>query len=141
MIVTTLVPTEQASVELYLNYPFIARFIEKSRGRYEFSDFEKWVEGGKMSIWLAYDDETGERVGICGVMIDDMAKVRICRIQLLAGEIGRGWDWVPPMMDMIESYARDMNCDKLENYGRPGWRRMSKRYGWKEVFSLSEKDL
>lgn len=140
MISCTMVPREQAVIELYLNYPYVKSFIDRTGGRVDFSDFEKMAEQGKMSVWLAYDDE-GERIGIMGVVIEDMAHVRVARIQFTAGKVGRGIEWLQSMFELIEDYARDLGCHKMEGIGRPGWRRLNHFGGWKEVGVMSEKDL
>jgi hypothetical protein len=41
-------------------------------------------------------------------------------------------------LEMTQKYARDHDCKIMESYGRPGWGKIWKDNGYKELFTFYE---
>ena len=84
------------------------------------------------SLWIAYDDE-----GIKGVVVSTIMEHPIKRVlflDYLGGKKGAGgtitsMTWKAPMLDMLQKWAHDNNCDSIEFTGRIGWLEVFKEDG------------
>lgn len=48
---------------------------------------------------------------------------------------------IETVLDVIEGWARDMGCTRLEGVGRKGWVRVLAPFGWREKSVIIEKAL
>jgi hypothetical protein len=42
------------------------------------------------------------------------------------------------MLELLQRFAKDHGCSVIESYGRPGWEKVFKNDGYKEVFKFYE---
>lgn len=61
-----------------------------------------------------------------------------CAVPYVAG-VGMA-EWLD-LISVIEQWARENGCTRLEGNGRDGWARALKRYGWRVVSTTVAKDL
>jgi len=47
-------------------------------------------------------------------------------------------EWQTMALEMTQKYARDHICKIMESYGRPGWEKLWKNNGYKELFTFYE---
>jgi hypothetical protein len=50
-------------------------------------------------------------------------------------------DWVDDAIDIIERYAKECGCNKVEGHGRMGWSKFVKNHDWKFLAISHEKDI
>jgi hypothetical protein len=46
--------------------------------------------------------------------------------------------WKQPMLKLLQRFAKDHGCSVIESYGRPGWEKVFRNDGYKEVFKFYE---
>lgn len=138
------IPQELAEMEAYHLYGPIKEFLDWTDGRYIWEDIIDNLNDGTLSLWLAYEVSEGGaplRIGGCLVRINQYAKKQVLHVEALFSIHKKGRDWVEGMINLLEEYARDTGCEKIEARGRVGWRKFVDRVGWKETSAFWEKDL
>jgi hypothetical protein len=74
-------------------------------------------------LWLAIENGVVWGAATTRLMTDGTAELR-----LVAG--ARFRDWIGPMDGLIETWARDCEAQKLVTWGRKGWVRLARTFGW-----------
>lgn len=96
--------------------------------------YAEQVASRHAQLWMITDDD---RVIGCGItQIYPTSKGLTCAVPIVACE---RMDVV--LFDVVERWAREQGCVRLEGYGRPGWARALKTSGWNVVAVCIEKDL
>lgn len=50
-------------------------------------------------------------------------------------------DWRDSFFAMFDSWGRDNGCTMIEIGGRPGWKKITARYGYEEAYRVFQKEL
>lgn len=88
-------------------------------------------------LWLIVDQD--QVVG-CGITeIYPTNKGMTCAVPVVAA-VTMG-DALVPVFDVIEAWAREQGCVRLQGYGRMGWVRALKPHGWRPRAVEIEKDI
>ena len=74
-------------------------------------------------LWIAHEDGVVWGAATTRLMTDGTAEL-VC----VAGSRFR--EWIGPMDGLIEQWARDCGAHKLETWGRKGWVRYARTFGW-----------
>ncbi|WP_244067555.1 hypothetical protein [Bradyrhizobium sp. Ce-3] len=97
-------------------------------------DVESDVLSGRSLLWLAWA-EGGIQATASTILINsDIGKV--CVITACGGTGMKRW---LPLLDGIESYARDEGCTRVRIYGRKGWLRVLD--GYREKHIIMDKEI
>jgi hypothetical protein len=89
-----------------------------------------------MQLWAVRQD--GRTRGVVCTEVYDTASGKTCAIPVVAGE---GFDEWWSLIRVIEAWARERGCVRLEGVGRPGWDRKLRHDGWRRVAVNCAKDL
>lgn len=100
------------------------------------------VSDGRMSVQKTFDDVLFERLQlwvaindddrIVGVVTSRITDYPYVRLLTLEGCAGYGLlQWIGPMHDILEKWAKDNACNGMEMTGRRGWKRKLSGFGWK----------
>lgn len=81
-------------------------------------NFGERVRDGRVLIWVAIDESTGEILTAVTTELVPMLSGLVCWIGQCAGS--RMKEWVH-FVKKIEEYARAEGCAKTRIVGRPGW--------------------
>ncbi len=90
-------------------------------GRFEPVDVLMLVLQGQFKPWLVVEGD--EIFAVMLTAIITYPRSKWCSVFLVAGS--RMEEWLMAWTDIVESYAREQGCDKIEGYGRPGWERVT----------------
>lgn len=74
-------------------------------------------------LWLAVENKIVWGAATTRLMEDGTAELR-----LVAG--ARFREWIGPMDGLIEQWARKCGAHKLVTFGRKGWVRLARTFGW-----------
>lgn len=85
-------------------------------------------------MWLAWNGEKIEGVAVTELLRSD--HTFYCVVQACGGSNVRHWI---TLLDKIEEYARDEDCEFIRILGRRGWKRLLKNY--KEKLVVLERPL
>ena len=127
-----LVPTE--SVRDYLPYcrEWLKRAANVSWNGMPYSHAKEGVLSGEMQLWVIGSEFAWVAAAV--TYIYRPFTVRLCKI-LLAG--GRGADlWLPEFIETVERFAALNKCGAIEVFGRPGWRKLARRTGFRHECSV-----
>lgn len=137
MIEITTVPAEYVHLVWPTAGPMLERALARAPGRYAGGDiYELLVKGGS-TLWLVFDD--AGIIAACATRLYDIPLGRILCVEWLGG--GRLREWVGHLVPLLERYAKDLSCTKIEAHGRKGWKRILEEHGWRQFSVSYEKDL
>lgn len=91
------------------------------------------IKGLKDNTYQCFEFETGFVI-TCIVQYDRKKALRLCLAKGLETDIAA-------VMSVMDSFAQDMCCDFIEVYGRKGWVRQLKQYGYNEQYTVVIKHI
>jgi hypothetical protein len=107
---------------------------EYTFGRYTVDDIKDCVTDYDFHLWVAFDDTK-----FYGAVVTDFThypRFKALSMQFCGGvELDK---WKSPMLNILQRWARDNGCEKIESFGRPGWSKVFKDDGYVERFRLYE---
>jgi hypothetical protein len=93
-----------------------------------FADIEADVLAGRSLVWMAWNGRTVESAAATVLINTEIGKV--CVITVCGGSDMKRW---LPLIDRIESYARDESCRCVRIFGRKGWLHVLDGYEEKHI--------
>ncbi|WFU35664.1 hypothetical protein QA635_15145 [Bradyrhizobium brasilense] len=91
------------------------------------------ILSGRGLLWLAWDGRAIQAAATTVLINSEIGKV--CVITACGGTGMKRW---LPLLNGIESYARDEGCTRVRIYGRKGWLRVLDGYRAKHVIMDKE---
>lgn len=102
-------------------------------GRYDVSDIRNNLEKGQQ-LWVAFDEER-----YYGAVVTEVIEYPRMKTLMLHFTGGVGLkEWKSPMLHLLQQYAKENGCAKLESYGRLGWAKIFESDGYKPAFVFYE---
>ena len=121
-------------------WPDIKGFVEQaasySGGRTEEPDILQDVLSGRSQLWIAFEDKVH---GFVTSQFMNYPRMRVLGLQFTGGTNLSLWD--SDMWHVLESWARDSQCKKIEGVGRIGWLRHMKKFGCEPAFYTYDKEI
>lgn len=120
-------------------WPQIAKVLEKSvataDGKYTTDDVYSRIMDEELVAWVVLDPAKDDE--IIAAVTTRLVKYPN-RYGMSMDFIGgaRMQEWLPMAHSQILRYAKDHNCWHMEGYGRKGWGRWLRRYGWFEDYTV-----
>ena len=101
-------------------------------GRFESEDIKAGLE--KQQVWIAFEENK-----VFGAVVTEILtypRMTTLMMHFTGGiELKR---WKKPMLETLQRYGKEKNCDLIESYGRSGWGKVFKNDGFKERFMFYE---
>lgn len=113
---------------------YIATAVYQTDGRYTLDDAYTLVKEHGYLLWVAFGG--GEMKGAVITRFAQYPRKKALHIQFLGGAEGRAWK--TSMLEMLQRFARDQDCDCIEASGREGWSRVLKLDGFKPLWHTFE---
>ena len=139
MINVSLVPAQYVDTCWSKLEGFIKNAAEYTYGRFAAEDLYKLVKADEHQLWVAFEGEDFK-----SAVITNIVSYPQCRSLCIGFCGGQELEtWVTPMLDTLKRYAKDMGCDSIEVFGRPGWSKILKNFGYRNTwvtFELSTKE-
>ena len=102
--------------------------------RFTAGDIKKGLINSPQQLWIAYDE--GE---IYGAVVTEVFSYPLMKALIMHFTGGKKlMRWKKPMLELLQRFAKDHGCSVIESYGRPGWEKVFKNDGYKEVFKFYE---
>jgi len=114
--------------------PLLAKAIAYSGGRYDLRALFEQIDEGRELLWVIYADGPIRAVFTS-------RETLYPRRTLLTVDFCGGADvseWAEPITERLRAFARDRGLDGVEFYGRRGWGRIMKPFGWQQSVVLHE---
>ena len=94
--------------------------IHTSKGKYHIDDIYHDLTKGLYSLWLVIDDKGDDKViAAITTRIIEYPSKKAMALDWVGGK--RMNDWLPLVLEKINSFAKDCGCEHLEGYGRKAW--------------------
>ena len=85
-------------------------------------------------LWIAFNSE-----GFFGAVITEVWQYPQLKALIMHFTGGRKLlKWKQPMLELLQKFARDNDCEIIESYGRPGWEKIFENDGYKKQFVFYE---
>jgi hypothetical protein len=135
----SLVPRETVS----LVWPDVERVLTRSvataNGKAEVIDVLHGVFDGTYVLWVVLDDGDNVVAAFTTRLIV-YPRRRAIALDWIGG--GRMKEWSNQLVDVMTRYAKELNCQHLEGYGRKGWSRFfDKRHGVQQEYIAYRMEL
>lgn len=117
--------------------PYISRAISHGMGESTSLDMLKGVLNGQYECWEY--SHLYEVKAYAMLRLNNYPQQTHLQIVTTAGEGFEGFGEAG--LDMVERYAKDMGCSHVTIWGRKGWSRKLKEFGYEQVYSVCAKEL
>lgn len=119
-------------------WPKLATHMEKAAeytfGRYQPGDILDAITDYDHHLWIAFEGE--EVKGITVTCFKQYPRMKCLDMVFCAGD--EGLEWKDPMLKMLQHWAHDNECDRIESSGRLGWAKIFKADGYKALWQVYE---
>lgn len=136
---TVLVPVPAPEIEA--NWHFAEPWVRSAVDEYALLEtaesYKARCVDRSAQLWLIRDHDQIIGAGITEIY--DTPKGLTCAVPVLAAVSFD--DVLKPLFDEVEQWARAEGCVRLQGYGRLGWVRALKPYGWRPRAVEIEKDI
>ena len=100
------------------------------------------IKEDKFQLWILWDkDKTTTKEKYYGVVVTEIVKRKLkksCNIFIVTGRQRRLWT---PLIQVIEDFAKEQDCDQMELIARPGWDKIMKPFNYKRTHVVLEKQI
>lgn len=115
-------------------YPHLEKASEYTFGRYEPEDIMDFVRTGGAHLWVALKGNSV--TGITVTRFWQYPRKKCLDMVFIGGD--EGFSWKDPMLETLQRWARDSECDVIESSARPGFARAFKGDGYKMLWQVFE---
>lgn len=117
--------------------PFIENSAAFSDGKYSASDIYENIRNQYMQLWVVFNIKGDVCAAVVTQIISYPQQKRLC-IMFCGGLDIHKW---LHLIDLIFDFGRAKGCSSIEIYGRPGWEKILKDYGFKKIHTVVKVDL
>lgn len=132
----SLVPTEEVSRAWMTVRDMLEPAVVRSNGRWSMEHLYYALATGSQWLWVAYDDDW-KVAGALTTQIIEYPGSKMMAFQFLGGDDFDGW--FEPMLETLESCAKDMGCDGTEGTARFGFKPWLKGAGYNMTYAVYDK--
>lgn len=116
--------------------PMLGQSVQMTYGQATVEDILKCCVEGDMQLWVVCKDK--DLLAVIVTEIAQLPRKRVFIFRFCGGE--KLGEWVK-VMDNFLNWARSQGCDQAEIYGRKGWGRIYRDYGYEEIASCFHRSL
>ena len=117
--------------------PYIDMATEHGLGELTSHDMFVGVMNGTFECWEVIEDDKSQFFGM--VRINHFPQHKQLQVVTTAGE---DWDiYGPKYLEDIENTARYLDCKHVVIWGRPGWQKKLKQYGYNYTYAVLSKEV
>lgn len=125
-IVISAVPAEVLDVVWPDAAPLLEQAVETSGGRYSMERLWEELQERKLGLWVALEGTTP--IAAITTRIAVYPDCKALAMDWIGGT--RMEEWLPVAHEILGRYGREHGCSHLEGYGRKGWERALRKFGW-----------
>ena len=131
------VPVEQIPSVWPVVGPILRKAADTTGPRFSEMDIFDHLIDGVLALWVVIDEE--EIVAALTTRIVAYNKCKALSIDWVGGSRMR--EWMNNALDILEKYARDSDCKRLEGYGRKAWGRALAKRCWEPDYIAYKMEL
>lgn len=133
----SLVPTEYIELVWPNIQGYMVGAADFTFGRFMAEDIKNdlLTKQGQQQLWIAFENKE-DYYGAVVTEVMQYPQMRALVMHFTGGEkLPR---WKKPMLEILQKFARENECDVIESYGRPGWGKVFKKDGYEQRFIFYE---
>ncbi len=100
------------------------------------------LKNNKMQMWIIWDKSKSKTLEkYYGVVVTEVIQRKLkksCQIFIMTGRHRQKWT---SLIQVLEDFALEQNCDLMELNARVGWQRVLQNYDYKRTHVVLEKQL
>lgn len=117
--------------------PMVRAALDHSGGERDANDIRQMIAEGQGTLWLVV--ARNKLIGCCVGNIVEWPRKRIATAIIVAGE---GFDeWGGELARTLIEWARASGCDALDGWGRDGWPKKLKPFGFQRLYQVVRLEL
>lgn len=133
----TLVPTEYIELVWPNIQGYMVGAADFTFGRFMAEDIKNdlLTKQGQQQLWVAFENKD-DYYGAVVTEISQYPRMRALVMHFTGGvQLPK---WKKPMLEILQKFAKENDCDVIESYGRPGWEKVFKKDGYEQKFIFYE---
>lgn len=132
------VPREGVKTVWPVVAPLLAPAVEVSHGRMSMRSVLTWLLDGRYLLWVAHQED----LVVHAAFLTREAQYPERRVLTIDGCGGTQLDgWLEEADRVFRAHSRQAGLSGVELYGRPGWARALKQFGWQQSAVMVEVDF
>ena len=133
----SLVPTEYIELVWPNIQGYMVGAADFTFGRFMAEDIKNdlLTKQGQQQLWIAFENKD-DYYGAVVTEINQYPRMRALVMHFTGGV--KLPKWKKPMLEILQKFARENECDVIESYGRPGWGKVFKKDGYEQKFIFYE---
>ena len=116
--------------------PILGKSLSTAHGRYTMKSILREIVNFEQHLWIVFDDDKKIIAALTTRFVNYPDK-RLLAGQFLGGE--KIMQWRDSMLETLERWAKDNNCDGVEMTGRKGFTKVLAPHGWTPEYTVFEK--
>ena len=133
----TAVPVEGVDIVWEDVTKVLKKSVETSSGKFEIEDLKSDLKNGVLVLWLVMEGRYV--IAALTSRVIEYPGRRAMALDWVGGS--RMKEWLPSVLETLESYAADCGCKHIEGYGRKAWGKILHRYGWRPEYIAYRMEL
>lgn len=101
--------------------PLIGRSLKYSGNKHTLQSIHESLMQQKSQLFIALDNRK-----VCFAWITEIEQYPTQKVLCVTFAGGKIMPFIHEVADMMERWAREIKCDAMEIYGRPGWEKIFK---------------
>ena len=114
----------------------LGKSVGTAHGRYSMGHIVQEILNGDQHLWVVLDEDSKVISALTTKFVSYPGKLLLAG-QFLGGE--KIMRWRAPMLETLERWAIDNNCDGMEMTGRRGFEKVLRPHGWTPEYTVFEK--
>lgn len=131
------IPTEQVPDVWPIVAPLLAPAVRYAGGRFDMQALFHELRESKQLLWVVRNDR-GPVVAAITTRVAAYPRRKMLAVDTCGGEHMQ--EWLGMVTDTLRNFAHASDLDGVELYGRHGWQRALRQYGWRSPLVLCELD-
>lgn len=131
----TLVPLEALDDIWATAAPLLEKALPYTEGRLDLAAVREQLEQRRYLLWVAYPEDKTVRAAFV-TRVASYPRRALLSVDLCGG--GGLAHWGAKATEVFRAFAMASGLDGVELYGRAGWQRALRRYGWNSSMVLCE---
>ena len=125
-LVLTAVPTAVVDVIWNDVSRVLRRSVLTAGGRFDLNDVREGIKSGFYDLWVVMEED--RVVAALTTRVVAYPQCKSLALDWIGGSRMR--EWLPQAQKVMTKFAKENDCIQLEGYGRKGWDRWLRAYGW-----------
>jgi len=115
----------------------------KYSGNYANADhIYQYLKKDEMQCWIMFGSDESEENKVFGIGVTRISQMpNYPQLEIIICTGKRRDLWEDKFVDEITRFAKLNKCKRLNIWARPGWERVSKKWGWQKTHVLLQKEI